>query len=101
MNKGGFSWKKLTGVSNAKSKISRTIGVPLTKSGRQQKLGKMVSGGGCLIWIVIGAFVLIFVSVSIAFEHNNNAANNPGAQAAWKTAAHVELPPKKKDPPTP
>ncbi|HRI02989.1 MAG TPA: hypothetical protein PLL77_04525 [Pyrinomonadaceae bacterium] len=28
------------------------------------------------------------------------AANNPGAQAAWKTAAHVELPPKKKDPPT-
>ena len=31
----------------------------------------------------------------------NYAATNPGAQAAWKTAAHVEVPPKKKDPPTP
>ena len=29
------------------------------------------------------------------------AKNNPGAQAAWKTAAHVEKPPKKKAPPTP
>lgn len=31
----------------------------------------------------------------------NYAAGNPGALAAWTTAAHVELPPKKKKPPTP
>ena len=31
-----------------------------------------------------------------------NTANNPGAKAAWETAAHVEKSPtKKKDPPTP
>jgi len=29
------------------------------------------------------------------------AATNPGALAAWKSAAHVERPPKKKTPPTP
>ena len=43
MNKGGFSWKRLLGVSKAKSKISRTIGIPLTKTGRQQKLGRTIT----------------------------------------------------------
>jgi len=49
MNKGGFSWKRLVGISHAKSQISRTIGIPLTKSGRQRKIGKIVTGGGCLV----------------------------------------------------
>ena len=42
MNKGGFSWRRLLGVSAAKSRISRTIGIPLTRSGRQRKLGRML-----------------------------------------------------------
>jgi len=37
MNKGGFSWKRLLGISAAKSRISRKIGIPLSRSGRQQK----------------------------------------------------------------
>jgi hypothetical protein len=45
---GGFSWKRAVGISAAKSRLSRRIGIPLTKSGRQRKLGKLVSGGGCL-----------------------------------------------------
>lgn len=49
MNKGGFSWKRATGVTRAKSKVSRATGIPLTKSGRQRKVGKMVTGGGCLV----------------------------------------------------
>jgi hypothetical protein len=40
MNKGGFSWKKLIGLSRAKSSISRAIKIPLTKSGRQRKAGE-------------------------------------------------------------
>lgn len=38
-----------------------------------------------------------------ALRHHviNNTADKPGARAAWDTAAHVESPPKKKDPPTP
>ena len=47
MNKGGFSWKRLTGVTKFKQKISRTIGIPITKSGRQRKIGGAV--GGCYI----------------------------------------------------
>lgn len=48
-NKGGFSWKRATGVTRMKQSISRSTGVPLTKSGRQRKIGQMVSGGCCLI----------------------------------------------------
>jgi hypothetical protein len=42
INKGGFSWKRFFGITKAKQKISRKIGIPLTKSGRQRKLGAMV-----------------------------------------------------------
>lgn len=42
MNKGGFSWKRLVGISAFKSKVSRTIGIPLTASGRRRKLGASV-----------------------------------------------------------
>jgi hypothetical protein len=53
MGFGGFSWKRAVGLSAAKSRLSRRIGVPLTRSGRQRKLGKMISGGGCLVTLVI------------------------------------------------
>jgi hypothetical protein len=46
MNLGGFSWKRLLGISAAKSRLSRKIGIPLTRSGRQRKLGSML---GCLV----------------------------------------------------
>ncbi len=42
MNKGGFSWSRLLGISAFKAKISRSIGVPLTRSGRQRKVGALV-----------------------------------------------------------
>jgi hypothetical protein len=42
MNKGGFSWKRLIGLSAFKARISRQIGIPLTRSGRQRKLGALV-----------------------------------------------------------
>lgn len=42
MNKGGFSWKTFFGLTNEKRKLSKAIGIPLTKSGRNQKLGAMI-----------------------------------------------------------
>ena len=39
-----FSWKRATGISGAKNKISRKIGVPLTRSGRQKKVGRADPG---------------------------------------------------------
>lgn len=43
MNRGGFSWKRLLGVSAAKARLSRQTGIPLSKSGRQRKLGAAAS----------------------------------------------------------
>jgi hypothetical protein len=39
MNTGGFSWKRFLGVSAFKSRLSRKTGIPLTKSGRERKVG--------------------------------------------------------------
>jgi hypothetical protein len=67
MNRGGFSWKRLTGISAAKSRISRSIGIPLTKSGRQRKIGRMVTGGGCVVVIVIWIAVPVTLGVLVYF----------------------------------
>lgn len=48
-----FSWKRATGISGLKGKISRATGVPLTRSGRQRKIGRMT---GCVVFL--GAFLL-------------------------------------------
>ena len=42
----GFSWKRASGLSSAKAKLSRQIGIPLTRSGRQRKVGKAL---GCCV----------------------------------------------------
>ena len=35
-----FSWRRAVGLSAFKGKVSRAIGVPLTESGRERKLGR-------------------------------------------------------------
>jgi hypothetical protein len=66
MNKGGFSWKKLSGYSGAKSNVSRKIGVPLTKSGRNQKVGRIVTKG-CLGMLVALTLPVLFIIVIILY----------------------------------
>jgi hypothetical protein len=34
-----FSWRRALGLSAAKARLSRRIGIPLTRSGRERKLG--------------------------------------------------------------
>lgn len=41
-NRGGFSWKRLLGITKMKQKISRATGIPFTKSGRQRKVGQFI-----------------------------------------------------------
>lgn len=59
----GFSWRRATGLSAAKGKLSRAIGVPLTKGGRQRKAGCLGSMGGCVVGI--GSLGLIAIVISI------------------------------------
>lgn len=35
-----FSWKRALGITRAKQRFSRSTGIPLTRSGRQRKLGR-------------------------------------------------------------
>ncbi len=64
MNLGGFSWKRFTGISAAKARISRQIGVPLTRSGRQRKFGASM---GCFTLVVAGVTLLTTVLCRLVF----------------------------------
>ncbi len=37
-----FSWKRALGITAAKRKIAKTTGVPTTKQGRRNKIGKFL-----------------------------------------------------------
>jgi hypothetical protein len=52
MNRGGFSWNRLLGITRMKRNISRRTGIPWTRSGRQQKIGRMITGGGCMVTLL-------------------------------------------------
>jgi hypothetical protein len=57
-----FSWRRAVGLSSAKGKVSRLIGIPLTRSGRERKIGRFVSHGiGCLIMLGLLALGVMWV----------------------------------------
>lgn len=53
-----FSAKRAFGVTSAKRTIASKTGIPTTKSGMQRKVGRAVTGGGCLV-----PFVFLLMSV--------------------------------------
>ena len=57
-----FSWKRAIGLSSAKSKLSREIGIPLTRSGRQRKVGRML---GCLLPTLMLLTVLVLLVLAL------------------------------------
>ena len=44
-----FSWKRALGVSQAQARLSRQIGIPLSRSGRQRAAGRSL---GCS-WVFL------------------------------------------------
>ncbi len=36
-----FSWKRALGISKTKRKIAKATGIPTTRSGRRNKIGKL------------------------------------------------------------
>jgi len=36
-----FSWKRALGITKAKRSVAKATGIPTTKSGRRQKVGRM------------------------------------------------------------
>lgn len=49
MNRGGFSLNRLLGISRLKSQVSRSTGIPWTRSGRQRKVGAMLGSAGIVL----------------------------------------------------
>ena len=47
-----FSWRRALGISAAKGKLSRQLGIPLTKGGRQRKVGKSLGCATLLLAIL-------------------------------------------------
>ena len=45
-----FSWKRAIGLSAAKGRLSRQIGIPLTRAGRQRRVARAM---GCCIILAI------------------------------------------------
>jgi len=37
-----FSWKRFVGITQAKQKIARETGIPMTKSGVERKIGAVI-----------------------------------------------------------
>jgi hypothetical protein len=53
-----FSWRRAIGASAAKARLSRSIGIPLTRSGRERKAGRLVTsslGAGvvAIAWLIL------------------------------------------------
>jgi hypothetical protein len=42
-NNGGFSWLTFLGITAQKRKVSSIFGIPITKTGRNAKLGSLIS----------------------------------------------------------
>lgn len=56
-----FSWKRAVGISALKSKISKNIGIPLTRQGRQRKIGQVM--GCCVIFFALSTSFLALLSM--------------------------------------
>ena len=61
-----FSAKRAFGISGAKSRLSHKIGIPLSRSGRQRKIGR---GVGCCIpiafFLTISLLLLLFIRIGL------------------------------------
>ena len=53
-----FSWRRALGISQAQARLSRKIGIPLSRSGRQRKVGRGM-GCGVLVATIGAAAVLL------------------------------------------
>ena len=111
-----FSWKRASGLSAAKGRISRAIGIPLTRSGRERKLGRLLGGFpffggrgggrggnggggddggggccGCLVLLIVGA--ILWAIVAPVFTDSRTASKPESAPTPPESRAPQPQPP--------
>lgn len=60
-----FSWKRAIGLSGMRNKVARQTGIPTTRSGLERKIGRAVTGGGCLLPMLLIALLPICIIVLV------------------------------------
>jgi hypothetical protein len=58
-----FSWRRALGISQAQTRLSRQMGIPLSKSGRQRKFG---AAAGCLLPTIIMLISIVLSGIVLA-----------------------------------
>lgn len=71
-----FSAKRALGISSAKGKLSRSIGIPLTRQGRQRKLGS--SMGCCFVIVMFSLLALCFYFASTSLARSGCCSHHGG-----------------------
>ena len=61
-----FSWKRALGLSAAKGRLSKQLGIPLTRTGRQRKLGRAMGCCVLLVAIIGGLAALLFMVATLS-----------------------------------
>jgi len=61
-----FSWKRASGLSQAKANFSRKTGIPLSKQARQRKLGSSLGCAVPFAFLVVGMLAGSVVIVRMA-----------------------------------
>lgn len=57
-----FSWKRASGLTGFRQRLSRRVGVPLSRQGFERKIGReVISGAGCLLPLLGAIFVALWV----------------------------------------
>ena len=84
-----FSWRRATGHSAAKGRLSRRIGIPLTRSGRQRKVGRAM---GCLLPLLVFLLLLAGLAATLpAFAQKRIPKPIPQRNKAQKTDGRKAL----------
>lgn len=60
-----FSWKRAVGITRMKQRISRQTGIPMTRSGRQRKMGQ---AAGCCVPLLVLTALMAAVAVAAVPE---------------------------------
>lgn len=88
-----FSAKRALGISAAKARISRKVGIPLTRAGRQRKFGK---AAGCCVPLALCAGTVASL-IAVATFPVAASADPPAAPPASPSPAQQPAPPAQTD----
>src|SRR5207244_9880884 len=64
-----WSWRRASGLSAAKGRLSRAIGIPLTRYGRQRKVGRALGCGVILFVLACVTSAVLAAAIYAAMLH--------------------------------